>query len=286
MSTLINNPWPERDHYLQSLYISPCLQRMLPNEDFSREPFPVPAAVEEFIKEHAFPRLAPTFQSFLRSAATRFFNLRSARSAIERALRTEYAAIAEWLRGEQTVRFAFDYFGGDDDPIAGYGILRDEPTKRRDTKTVPLVLQRMPSDTYVLWTAYPLLAPRERCWLDVYDFTAHRPATNLSPWVYYFFNCYLSVTSIYLGADAVLQGATDLWTYELRESFEQVRQSVAAMRPDDLNPADQSHLAYELSIRCLDETLPHFYVSRPAAFVEALQHSFDCLANLYDRPPD
>ncbi len=284
MSTDIKNPWPERDHYLQSLYISPCIQRTLPNETLGGEP--VPAAVEEFIKEHDFPRLAGMFQPFLRSAATRFFNLRSARAIIERALRAEYSAIVEWLREERTVRFAFDYFGGDGDPIAGYGILQGEPTQLRYTKTVRLVLQRMPSDTYVLWTAYPLLAPRQPCWIDAYDFAAHPPATSLSPLVYYFFNCYLSVTSLYLGADAILQGTTDFWTYEQRDSFNELRRSVDALRPAELRPEDQGHLTYELTIRCLDETLPDFYVTRPAVFVEALQHSLECLGNLYDRPPD
>ncbi len=282
MSEAIRNPWPQRDQFLQSLYIPACIQRTLPEELIGDTA--IPPELEEFIKEHDCPRLVAMLEPFLRSAATRFFNLPSARSVIERALRAEYCAIAEWLREERVTRFAFDFFGGEDDPLAGYGIVEESPSQLIYTKTVRLVLQRMPSDTYVLWTAYPLLAPRQHCWIDAYDSTAYPPATSLSPQFYYFLNCYLSVTSIYLGADAVIQGTTDFWMYESKEAFQELHESVNALRPNDLLPDDASHLTYELGIRCLNETLPHYYIKRPEVFVEAFQHSLDSMARLHEAP--
>jgi hypothetical protein len=134
-------------------------------------------------------------------------------------------------------------------------------------------LQRAPGDTYVLWSAFPLLSPRRACWVDDYDYTAHRPATRLPDVFYHFLNCYLSVTSIYLGVDAVIQGATDFVQLEPADAVDALITVVQSLQAHNLPAADRVHLTYELSIRCLDETLPDHYVARPEVFVEALQRS-------------
>jgi hypothetical protein len=276
MTAVIKNPWPDRDHYVQSLYISPCIQDEMPNTVVGDEA--ISAEVEEYIREQDRPHLEVMLGAFLRGASTRFFNLPTARLAIEKALRAEYYSIETWLRDARSARYAFDYFGGDDDLIVGYGILESAPATIRYTKNIRLVLQRMPNDTYVLWTAYPLLAPREPCWVDVYDFASHAPTTSLSQVLYYFLNCYLSVTPIYVGMDAVIHGTTDFWLYESKDEFEELQQTIKKLRYNNMHADDQSHLTYELSIRCLDETLPEHYISRPAVLVEALGLSLARLA--------
>lgn len=267
--------WQERDHVLQSLYIAPALQQVLPDLDLSGALSEESAAtLAEFDRE----RLASLLGPYWRVAGTRFFNLSSARGCMERGLRSELPAIQAWLKDERSARYTFDYFGGAGDPLAGYGIWKGSEQKLRFTKTVRFVLQRGPDGGYLLWIAYPLLSPRSACWIDQYQFESHPPATPLDPIFYYFASNYLSVTSDSLYVDAALQGTTDFYLYESQDTFDQLRKTLDQLNPRSLGARNASHLKYELETRCLDETLPEHYVQQPEVLVEALQQSLKQLA--------
>ena len=277
-TTSTDDLWFAREQLLQSLYISPCVHAAVPGLVLGDEE--LPDSLTAFIQEQDLPRLSRLLDPFFRGAATRFFNLPSARRAIELALMAEADAIGEWLADETSNRFAFDSFGGPTDPIVGYGIRKQAPTSLEWTKTLRLVLQRTSDANYVLWSAYPLLASAD-CWIDKYDYAANAPATPIAPVFYYFLNAYLSVTSHFLGVDAVIQGASDYFQFESRALFGELLEAIAGLRSDRLAPEDEHHLRYEISTRCLDETLPDFYVATPAVFVAALQRSCRELARQY-----
>lgn len=269
--------WHDRDHVLQTLYIPPCVQTVLPEHVVAEQELP-----EHFVRHitaHDVERLAILAKVNSRGAATRFFNLPSARDCLERGLRGERDAIHTWLRDEPAARHSFDYFGGPDDPLAGYGILAGDAGQLRTTKTVRFVLQRGEDGQYLLWTAYPLLSPRSPCWIDEYNYASHPPATPLAPVFYYFLSSYLSVTSDCLYVDAALQGTTDFYLYEPRERFAELRQVLQKLDPQAIAPRDAEHLRYELRSRCLDENLPDHYVDQPHVLVEALQQSLNNLAS-------
>lgn len=184
--------WAQRDQVIQTLYVPPALQTAFPNHLIGES---VPEDLSEAIVRWDLPRLSNTLELFGRGAATRFFNLPSARRAIEHALRAESETIGEWLTNEDDVRFSLDYFGDNEDWIVGYGILDANQSQLHFTRTLRVVLQRVAGTSYVLWSAFPLLSPRSSCWLESYDFQAHPPATRLSPLFYYFLSNYLTVTS-------------------------------------------------------------------------------------------
>lgn len=269
--------WHDRDHVLQTLHIPPCVQLVLPDDVISEQE--LPEHFVQYISEKDLDRLATLARITFRTAATRFFNLPSARDCLERGLRSEREAIASWLATEKTARHSFDFFGGPHEPLAGYGILVKEPKKLRTTKTVRFIVQRGEDSKYLLWSAYPLLSPRAACWIDDYQYASHPPATPLAPVFYYFLSNYLSVTSDCLYVDAALQGTTDFYLYEPRASFEELCNVVHKLNPQNLARRDAEHLCYELRSRCLDETLPDHYLDQPHVLVEALQQSLDTLAN-------
>jgi hypothetical protein len=231
----------------------------------------VPEELGEVIVRWDLPRLSKTLGLFSRGAATRFFNLPSARRAIEHALRAESETISEWLTNEDSVRFSLDYFGGDEDWFVGYGVLHASPSQLRFTRTLRIILQRAKANSYVLWTAYPLLSPRSSCWLDSYDYLAHPPMTRLPPLFYYFLSNYLSVTSDCVAVSAVVQGTTDFWQFESATALDELNDAVQALPVRSLSAEDVRHLRYELNSRCLDETLPHDYVDDVDTFVSDLQ---------------
>jgi len=261
--------WHYRDSVLQSLYISPCIQRAMPNHLFGPEI--ISEELQDFIRQHDFPRLIRTFSFFWRGAATRFFNLPSARRIIQEALKHNLDDINLWLKDEPHMRFAFDYFGEPSDPVAGYGILEQDQKTLRFTKIVRIVLQRQPENKYVLWTAFPLLSPKHPCWLDAYDYDSHAPETELADVFEYFLNTYLTVTSNFLDIDAALQGAGDFTQFEPKETQGELRDTIRSLNPHRLSAQDERHLKYELAIRCLDETLPANYIETPAVLIAALQ---------------
>lgn len=250
--------WAQRDQVLQTLYIPPALQTALPQYLFGSE---MPPDLSEYIVAHDLPYLASMFEPFGRTAAPRFFNLPSARRAIEQALRSETEMISQWLKGETSVRLSFDYFGEQEDWIVGYGVAQAATSDVRTTRTLRLVLQRADDNSYVLWTAFPLLSPRSECWLDVYDFHSHRPRTQLPPVFYYFLSSYLSVTSDCVFVNSVLQGVTDFWLYESSPLLQQLHHCVQQLTWSPLSQEDSRHLQYELNSRCLDETLPSNYLT-------------------------
>ena len=168
--------WHERDHHLQTLYVPPVLQQLLPQFLIGDEE--LPENVVEVIREHDLPRLKVALSAYYRGAATRFFNLPSARRCLERSLATEREAIAEWIANETSARYSFDYFGEAGDSLAGYGIVADNDTKLLWTKSIRHVMQRGDDGKPILWTAYPLLSPRHACWMDHYDYASHQPATR------------------------------------------------------------------------------------------------------------
>lgn len=273
--------WGQRDQVLQTLYIPPSLQTLAPHVLMGEE---ISDALRAAIQQYDLPRLSDSMELFCRGAATRFFNLPSARRGIETALRGELDAVKQWLANETTVRFAFDYFGEDSDPYVGYGVLKANPTSLLFTRILRVVLQRDASNTYVVWTAYPLLSSRNDCWLDVYDYKSHAPRTRLKPVFYDFLNSYLSVTSDCVLVDSVVLGTTDFWRYEPQARLRELHQTVAALKAKSLDSADSGHLQYELSVRCLDETLPPLYLEKPSVFVGALQHALGAVVGV--PPPD
>jgi len=273
--------WGQRDQVLQTLYIPPSLQTVAPHELLGEE---VSDDLRGVIQQYDVPQLGGMLEVFCRGAATRFFNLPSARRAIESALRAELDAVNEWLVNETTARFAFDYFGEEADPYVGYGVLKTDPTTLLFTRILRVVLQRASANAYVLWTAFPLLSPRSECWLESYNYKSHAPATRLARVFYDFLNNYLSVTSDCVLVDSVVQGATDFWRFEGPARLRELHQTVAALKPKALDSADSGHLQYELSVRCLDETLPPLYLEKPRLFVAALQHALGCVVGV--PPPD
>jgi len=273
----ISAQWGQRDQVVQTLYIPPSLQILAPHVLIGDE---LPEGLLAVIQEHDLARLNNSMELFCRGAATRFFNLPSARRAIETALRSELDAVNSWLTNERTIRFAFDYFGTQADPCIGYGILKRDPSAVLFTRILRIVLQRDASNTYVLWTAFPLLSPRNACWPESYDYKSHAPSSRLARIFYDFLNNYLSVNSDCVLVDAVVQGTTDFWHYEAPQTLIDLHQTVRSLNAKSLNSADSSHLQYELSVRCLDETLPPLYLEKPNLFVEALQNCLTAVINV------
>lgn len=273
--------WRQREQVLQTLYIPPSLQAAAPHNLFGDE---ITDDLTNAIQRYDLPDLAGTFEMFCRGAASRFFNLPSARQAIETAIRAEFDAINEWLVNETTARFAFDYFGEAAEPYVGYGVLKANPTALIFTRILRVVLQRTPGNAYVLWTAFPLLSPRSDCWLDKYDYASHAPTTRLDRVFYDFLNNYLSVTSDCVLVDSVVQGATDFWRYETTARLRELHRTVGSLRPNSVDGADSAHLKYELSVRCLDETLPPRYLETPSAFIVVLQHALGSVVGV--SPPE
>lgn len=272
--------WHERDHHLQTLYVPPVLQQLLPQFLIGDEA--LPENVIEVIREHDLPRLKVTLSAYYRRAASRFFNLPSARRCLERSLETERAAIAEWIAEETSARYSFDYFGEAGDPLAGYGVAAEDETKLLWTKSIRHVMQRGSDGKPILWTAYPLLSPRHACWMDHYNYASHQPATRLTPLFYYFLSNYLSVAGEYLFVDAALQGSTDFYLNESPADFDALRQTVGRFNHRDMNSRDIAHLRYELRSRCLDESLSPQYLETPEVLIQALQQSLDNLARIRD----
>lgn len=262
--------WIQRNQYLQSLYISPMLQAMLPNELIRERKFSTEAMQ---LMTSELPRLNGLNEVFWRGAGTCFFNLKSARMLIEAALEVEREGIALWLAEETTARYLFDAFADPHDPYYGFGVHWRRPTQVQFAETLRLVLQRMPQDTFVLWSAYPVLAPGNARWSERYDYPGHAPRRIWPPVFYYFLNCYLSVTSSVAGVDAIIQGFADVCRRESRALLEDLAASFVGLDPQQLAAADKQHLTYELTARCLDETLPSHYVTDPTVFLEALLYS-------------
>jgi hypothetical protein len=273
--------WGQRDHVLQTLYIPPMLQSIAPDLLFGVAPGD---DLIDAIRRYEFPWLTKSLEFFNRGAATRFFNLPSAKQAIETALRSEWEAVNSWLTSETSMRFAFDFFGAESDPLVGFGIIRPDISVLRFTRTVRLVLQRSGQTSYVVWTAYPLLSPRCSSWIESYDYKAHPPKTKLNPVFYDFLNAYLSVTSDCLMVNSVTQGVVDFWRYEDPSRVQGLHVTLKQLNPQSLDVADVQHFRYELMMRCLDETVPPHHVEKPSAFVASLQHG---LAGVVDQPvPD
>lgn len=269
--------WQQREQVLQTLYIPPSLQNAVPHGVIGGEMID---ELRRAIQQYDVPQLGDTLELFCRGAAPRFFNLPSARYAIETAIRAELDAINQWLLNETTARFAFDYFGASTDPYVGYGVLKSNPTTLQFTHILRVVLQRATGNSYVLWTAFPLLSPRSDCWLDIYDYKSHAPKTRLGRIFYDFLNNYLSVTSDCVLVDSVVQGTTDFWRYESQSRLRELHATVQTLKAKSLDSADNGHLKYELSVRCLDETLPPRYLETPSAFVNVLQHSLSAVVGI------
>jgi hypothetical protein len=160
--------WESRNVVLQSIYVSPATHQVLQEEVIHGQS--IHPDLQQFIEQHDMPWLVRHCTSYYRGAGTRYFNLSSTRHWIHIAIEEVLDDVRSWLETETTGRFTFDHFGEEKDSLVGFGIMKNEPAKLRSTKTLRVVLQRMPEKTYVLWTAYPLLSPRSQCWADEYNY--------------------------------------------------------------------------------------------------------------------